>query len=179
MNLCRSLGLLVVFAFSSPLLADNVPAPPVPKQVEHISTWHGERVNDPFFWLRDKSNPQVISYLEAENGYTEASTRDLQPFADSLYKEMLAHIKQNDLSVPAAIGPYYYYARVQEGKQYPIRCRKKAADDGSFYDKAAEEIILDLNELGKGLKFISVGAFEVSDDARWLAYTLDTTGFRQ
>jgi oligopeptidase B len=179
MNFRRSIGFLVLFTFCSPLLAGNVPAPPVPKQVEHVSIWHGEKVNDPFFWLRDKSNPQVISYLEAENAYTEASTRALQPFADAVYKEMLGHIKQNDLSVPVRMGPYYYYARFQEGKQYPLRCRKKSAVDGSLNDKAAEEVLLDLNDLGKGLKFISVGAFEVSDDARWLAYTLDTTGFRQ
>jgi oligopeptidase B len=151
----------------------------VPKQVEHISIWHGERVNDPFFWLRDKSNPQVIAYLEGENAYTQATTRDLQPFADSLYKEMLGHIKQTDLSVPLRKGPYFYYTRFQEGKQYPIHCRKRATSDGSLNDKAAEEVILNLNDLGKGLKFIAVGAFEVSDDARWLAYTLDTTGFRQ
>jgi oligopeptidase B len=178
MYLCRPAAIAIFLTVSSPLVADNLP-PPVPKQVEHISIWHGEKVNDPFFWLRDKSNPQVISYLEAENAYTEGTTRNLQPFADSLYKEMLGHIKQNDLSVPVRIGHYYYYTRFEEGKQYPIRCRRKAGADGSLNDKTTEEVILNLNELGKGLKFISVGAFEVSDDARWLAYTLDTTGFRQ
>jgi oligopeptidase B len=179
MKRCLAGYLLFLVAWSSPLRADNVPPPPVPRQVEHISVWHGVKVNDPFFWLRDKSNPQVISYLNSENAYTEATTRDLQPFADTLYKEMLGHIKENDLTVPVRMGPYYYYAQFREGKQYPLRCRKKAAVDGSFNERSAEEVLLDLNELGKGLKFISVGAFEVSDDARWLAYTLDTTGFRQ
>jgi oligopeptidase B len=144
-----------------------------------VSLWHGEKVNDPFFWLREKSNPEVIKYLEAENAYTAAMTKQIQPFAEALYQEMLGRIKQTDLNVPTLRGPYYYYSRTQEGKQYPIQCRKKATDDGSFNESAAEEVLLDLNELAKGLKFISLGAFSVSDDANLLAYTTDTTGFRQ
>jgi oligopeptidase B len=164
---------------SSALMAQAAPQPPVAKQVEHISTWHGEKVADPFFWLREKSNPDVIKYLEAENAYTQALTKDLQPFVESVYKEMLGHIKQTDLSVPVRRGSYFYYSRTQQGKQYPIQCRKKAAADGSFNDKATEEILLDQNELAKGLKFLSLGAFAVSDDANLLAYSTDTTGFRQ
>jgi oligopeptidase B len=141
--------------------------------------WHGEKVNDPYYWLREKSNAEVIKYLEKENAYTAAMTKQLQPFTDALYKEMLGRIKQTDLSVPTRRGIYYYYSRTQEGKQYPIQCRKKAADDGSFNEGAAEEVLLDLNELAKGLKFISLGAFTVSDDSNLLAYTTDTTGFRQ
>jgi oligopeptidase B len=147
--------------------------------VEHTSVWHGEKVTDPFFWLRDKSNPEVIKYLEAENAYTAAMTKDLQPFADALYKEMLGHIKQTDLSVPTRRGAYYYYSRTEEGKQYPIQCRKQAADNGSFAEKAVEEVLLDQNELAKGLAFLSLGVFAVSDDANLLAYTTDATGFRQ
>jgi oligopeptidase B len=136
-------------------------------------------VNDPFFWLREKSNPEVIRYLEAENAYTEAMTRDLQPFAAALYEEMLGRIQQTDLSVPTRRGAYFYYTRLVEGKQYPIHCRKKAADDGSFPTEAAEEVLLDLNELARGLKFLALEAFVVSDDGNLLAYTTDTTGFRQ
>jgi len=157
----------------------QTPSPPSARQIPHISLWHGEKVNDPFFWLRDKSNPEVIKYLEAENAYTEAKTRDLKPFTDALYKEMLGRIKQTDLSVPARRDNYFYYARTQEGKQYPVQCRKKAAEDGTFDDKAHEEILLDENELARGLKFFSLGAFSVSDDANLLAYTTDTTGYRQ
>jgi oligopeptidase B len=176
----RLLVLAVVATLPVPgVLAQANLRPPVAKQVEHISVWHGEKVNDPFFWLREKSNPEVIKYLEAENAYTEAMTADLQPFAAALYQEMLGHIKQTDLSVPTRRGPYYYYSRVQEGKQYPIQCRKKASGDGSFDDKAAEEVLLDLNELAKDVKFLSLGAFAVSDDANLLAYTTDTTGYRQ
>jgi oligopeptidase B len=170
------IGLLTAY---SPLVAQEAVRPPVARQAEHISVWHGEKINDPFFWLREKSNPDVIKHLEAENAYTEAMTKNIQPFADVLYKEMLGHIKQTDLDVPVRRGTYYYYSRSEEGKQYPIRCRKKAAGDGSFDDNAAEEVLLDQNELAKGLKFLALGVFEVSDDGNLLAYTTDTTGFRQ
>src|SRR5262249_19889017 len=169
------LGLLTL----ATLVRAQAPAPPVAKQVEHVSLWHGEKVTDPSFWLREKSNPDVIRYLEAENAYTEAMTRDLKPFADALYREMLGRIQQTDLSVPTRRGAYFYYSRMQEGKQYPIQCRKKMAGDSSLDEKAAEEVLLDLNELARGLPFFSLGAFAVSDDAHRLAYTTDTTGFRQ
>src|SRR5262249_25372029 len=153
--------------------------PPRARQVEHVSVWHGEQVNDPFFWLREKSNPAVIRYLEAENAYTDAMTRDLKPFAEALYQEMLGHIKQTDLGVPTRRGGYYYYTRSQEGKQYPIQCRKPAAGEGAFDASVPEEILLDPNELAKGLKFFALGQFVVSDDANLLAYTTDVTGYRQ
>src|ERR1700757_2958752 len=101
----------------SSLPAQSIAQPPAAKQTEHISVWHGEKVNDPFFWLREKSNPEVIKYLDAENAYTPAMTKQVQPFADALYKEMLGRIKQTDLNVPTLRGTYYYYARTQEGKQ--------------------------------------------------------------
>ena len=149
--------------------------PPVAAQHEHVSVWQGEKVNDPFFWLREKSNPAVIKYLDAENAYTEFITSKLKPFSDAVYHEMLGHIKQTDQNVPVRRGDYFYYSRTEEGKQYPIRCRKKAASGGD----GPEEVLLDANELAKGLKFLSVGSFEVSDDAHSIAYTTDTTGFRQ
>jgi oligopeptidase B len=172
-------GVLCVCVACPALVAQTTPRAPAAKQVEHISRWHGDKVHDPFFWLREKSHPDVIKYLEAENAYTEAMTRDIQPFADALYREMLGHIKQTDLSVPARRGAYLYYSRTQEGKQYPILCRKRAASDDSPKEQATEEVLLDENEMAKGSKFFSLGAFEVSDDARLLAFTTDTTGFRQ
>lgn len=130
-------------------------------------------MSDNYFWLREKSNPQVIKYLEAENAYTEAMTKGLKPFEDALYQEMVSHIKETDWSVPVRRGGYYYYSRTEEGKQYPIECRKK----GSL--EAKEEVLLDLNELGKGRNFVGLGAFVVSDDQNLLAYTLDYVGYRQ
>jgi oligopeptidase B len=136
-------------------------------------------VNDPWFWLREKANPEVVTYLNAENAYTEAMTADLKPFSEALYKEMLGRIKQTDLSVPVRRGAFYYYARTEEGKQYPIQCRRKAAQGGAYDEKAAEEVLLDQNELAKGLTFLGLGGLAVSDDDKTLLFSTDTTGFRQ
>ena len=166
-------SLILIGSFSGIPLVDQTPAPPVAPIIAHHETRHGTTVVDNYFWLRDKSNPEVIKYLEAENAYTEAKTKDLKPFEDALYQEMLSHIKQTDLSVPVRRGDYYYYSRTEEGKQYPIQCRKKGSTE------AKEEVLLDLNELGQGRKFVGLGAFVVSDDQSLLAYTLDYVGYRQ
>lgn len=174
----RLAGLAALMSASLSLAA-QAPVPPVAKQVEHISLWHGEKVSDPWFWLREKTNPEVVAYLNAENAYTEAMTADLKPFSEVLYKEMLGRIKQTDLSVPVRRGAFYYYSRTEEGKQYPIQCRRKAAKEGAYDEKAAEEVLLDQNELAKGLKFLSLGGMTVSDDDRTLLFSTDATGFRQ
>src|SRR5215472_13440216 len=134
---------------------------------------HGSAVLDDYFWLREKSNPKVAEYLEAENAYTSAMTKALQPLRDALYAEMLGRIRQTDLSVPTPLRGYYYYSRTEEGKQYPIQCRRKGTME------APEEVLLDLNEMGKDKKFVGLGGFVVSDDQNLLAYTIDCTGFRQ
>ena len=161
--------LLVAFA----LAQDAGPKPPVAKKVPHTVERHGENCIDDYFWLKDKSDPNVIKHLQAENAYTEAMTKRLEPLRDTLYKEMLGRIKQTDRDVPARKGEYWYYSRTEEGKQYPIHCRKK----GSL--SAPEEVLLDGNELAKGEKFFAVGDREVSDDGHLFAYTTDTTGFRE
>jgi oligopeptidase B len=148
-------------------------APPTAPRLEHREIRHGATVNDDYFWLREKTNPKMVQYLNAENAYTEAMTKSIQPFADTLYKEILGRIKQTDLSVPTPRHGYLYYSRTEEGKQYPIQCRRK----GNM--QAPEEVLLDLNELGKDRKFVSLGGFTVSDDQNLLAYTIDYTGFRQ
>ena len=169
-----SLGLLTMIGLLSTVaVVGQAPQPPVTPVVEHRETRFGTTVVDNYFWLRDKSNPEVIKYLEQENVYTEAMTKGLKPFEDALYNEMLSHVKQTDLSVPVRRGDYLYYSRTEEGKQYPIQCRKKGSLD------AKEEVLLDLNELGKGKKFAGLGAFEVSDDQNLLAYTIDFVGYRQ
>ncbi len=146
---------------------------PVAPIVEHTEVRHGTTVTDNYFWLREKTNPKVVQYLEGENSYTAALTKNLQPFSEALYTELLSHIKQTDLSVPARRGPYLYYTRTEEGKQYPIRCRRK----GSM--EAPEEVLLDANQMAKDHKFVGIGDFVVSDDQQELAYTVDFTGFRQ
>lgn len=132
----------------------------------------GQLISDDYFWLREKSNPEVARYLEAENAHTAAMTRQLQPFADELYQEILGHIKQTDLDVPVRRGAYLYYSRTEEGKQYPIHCRKRGME-------ASEEVLLDLNQLAQGKPFVGLGALAISDDQNLLAYTLDYSGFRQ
>ncbi|HEY1339086.1 MAG TPA: S9 family peptidase [Bryobacteraceae bacterium] len=147
--------------------------PPSAPTLEHRELRHGATVVDNYYWLREKSNPKVAEYLQAENGYTEAMTKNLKPFEDALYKEMLGRIKQTDLSVPTRRGEYLYYSRTEEGKQYLIQCRRK----GDM--QAPEQVLLDLNELAKEHKFVGLGDFVVSDDGNLLAYTTDFTGFRQ
>jgi oligopeptidase B len=174
----RLAGLAALLGAAMSLPAQS-PLPPKAKQADHISLWHGEKVNDPWFWLREKASPEVVAYLNAENAYTEAQTAGLKPFSEALYKEMLGRIKQTDLSVPVRRGACYYYSRTEEGKQYPIQCRRKVGPRGAYDEKSPEEILLDQNELAKGLKFLSLGGFSVSDDDRTLLFSTDATGYRQ
>ncbi len=128
---------------------------------------------DNYFWLREKTDPGVISYLESENAYTKAVMKPTEDFQASLYKEIVGRIKQTDLSVPYKYGEYWYYTRTEEGKQYPLYCRKH----GSM--SAEEEITLDLNELAAGHQFLGLGLYKISNDGSLLLYSLDTTGFRE
>ena len=143
-----SFATLALLFFAGCLIAraGDAPAPPVAPRIEHREQRHGAVVIDNYYWLREKSNPKVVDYLKAENAYTEAMTQDLKPFRDALYKEMLGRIQQTDLSVPVRRGDYLYYSRTEEGKQYPIQCRRKGSMD------APEEVLLDQNELSKGHK---------------------------
>jgi len=147
--------------------------PPVAKKIPKVDVYHGDRRVDDYFYMREKTDPEVIAYLEAENAYADAQLRGSAGFREALYNEMLARIQQTDLSVPYRKGAYFYYARTEEGLQYPIYCRKKDNLE------AAEEVLLDVNALAKGEKFMAVGAFAVSDDGNLLAYSTDNTGFRQ
>jgi oligopeptidase B len=174
----RLLALPLALGAALAALAD-AGAAPVAARHDHFQTWHGEQVNDPWFWLREKERPDVRAYLEAENAYTEATTRPIAPFADALYAEMLGRIQQTDLSVPVRRGAWLYYARTVEGMQYPIHCRKRAAADGSLDEGAPEQILLDQNALAKGRPFLGLGDLAVSDDGRRLLFSTDETGFRQ
>ncbi len=148
------------------------PAPPAAPKVPHMQTLHDETLKDDYFWLRERENPKVRAFLEAENAYTDAFMKPTETFQKALYEEMLGRIQETDLSVPYRDGGWYYYLRTEKGKQYPIYCRRK----GSL--EAPEEIYLDVNDLAKGEKFMAVAVREVSDDGNLLAYTTDNTGFR-
>jgi oligopeptidase B len=149
------------------------PKPPVAKTVPVTTEVHGERRVDEYHWLREKENPDVRAYLEAENAYTDAEMKPTEGFQQALYAEMLGRIQETDENVPYRRGEFYYYSRTEQGKQYPIYCRRK----GSL--AAEEEVTLDLNRLAEGRAFMSLGAYQVSDDGARLAYATDDTGFRQ
>jgi oligopeptidase B len=149
------------------------PKPPVARIAPRTTEIHGERLVDDYHWLREKENPEVRAYLEAENAYTDAAMKATEGFQQALYAEMLGRIQETDENVPYRRGDFFYYSRTEQGRQYPIYCRRK----GSL--EAPEEVTLDLNRLAEGKPFMSLGAYQVSDDANLLAYATDDTGFRQ
>jgi oligopeptidase B len=155
---------------ASPPAAESRSTPPLAAARPRVDTLHGEVRVDNYFWLRDRTNPEVIAYLEAENRYTDAVTADTKELQEKLYQEMLGRIKQTDLSVPERRNGYFYYSRTVEGKQYPIYARKKGSLD------APEEIVLDQNELAAGRKYFTIGGMQVSPDQKRVAFLADTTG---
>lgn len=144
--------------------------PPVAKKEPKELTLHGETRIDNYFWMRDRSRPDVVRYLEAENAYTAAIMKPAEPLQAKIYAEILSHIKQTDLSVPVKRDDYFYYSRTEEGKQYPIYCRKKGGLT------APEQVLLDANELARGKNYFALGAFAVSENHKLLAYSVDFDG---
>jgi len=157
---------------------EMIPAPPLARKEHKETVLHGVTLTDDYAWLREKDDPAVKTYLDAENAYAETVTAPLAGLRDQLYREMLSHIKQTDVSVPFRDGGWWYYTRTEEGLQYAIHCRKRGGVSAPNAE-AAEDVVLDGNQLAQGHAFFSIGATEITDDGRWLAYTTDTTGFRQ
>ena len=146
---------------------------------------HGDVFVDSYEWLRDKDDPEVISYLEAENAYTEAQTAHLSELSDAIFGEIKARTKETDLSVPTYTShpggnAYWYYVRTVEGSEYPIYCRVVATDRATLPDPeqeiSGEEVLLDGNREAEGHEFFALGALSVSLDGRLLAYSIDLTG---
>jgi oligopeptidase B len=174
MHSLRSSIALPLLACTATFAQNANPAqPPVAEKVHTEKAINGAVLVDDYAWLRQRSDAKVREYLEAENAYAEAMTADEKPLAEKLYSETLSHIRQTDVTVPYRRHGYWYYNRTEEGKQYAVLCRRKDAAG------AAEEVMLDGNELAKGEKFMSLGAVQVSDDSNLLAYTIDNVGFRQ
>ena len=190
------IALMTLAAVSSE--AQTVNQPPVAKQVHTERTLNGVTLTDDYAWLRERDNPDVKAYLEAENAYAEQMTASLAPVRQKLYDEIVSHIKETDDTVPYLKDGYYYYTRTEKGKQYVILCRKKAEVPqvrGPVLDAnlggiplspgtpeaiaAPEQVLLDVNQMAEGQPFMSVGPSSVSDDGNWLAYTTDNVGFRQ
>ncbi len=172
-----SFATIALLASSGPaVLAQKDMKPPVAKKVPSVLKIHGYEITDNYAWMRDrneKKDPEIIKYLEDENAYVEHHMGKHQPFVDSLYKEMLGRIKQTDMSVPVKRGDHWYFTKVEEGKQYPTFLRSKTQDG------ANPEVLLDQNKMAEGFKYFAIGAFEPSDDGNLLAYSTDTTGYRQ
>jgi len=151
--------------------SESLSQPPVARQKTHTTEIHGRILPDEYFWLRDKADPEVSAYLEAENAYADAWMRPTESLQARLYDEMLARIQETDIQVPYRDGGFLYYARTEKGLQYPILCRRISLD-------APEQITLDLNALAAGQSFMSLGAYTTSPDGRLLAYSTDNSGFR-
>ena len=147
--------------------------PPVAKRVPHPLVLHGETLQDDWYWLREKGSPAVEEYLRAEAAWADAYLAPTLPLQEQIYKEMVSRLQETDVAAPFLKDGYWYYSRTEAGKQYVILARRK----GSL--EAPEQVLLDVNELARGKKFMQLGAWEVSDDGNLLAYTTDETGFRQ
>jgi oligopeptidase B len=130
---------------------------------------------DPYYWLRDdeRTNPEVLAYLEAENAYRERCTAATKPIEDALYQEIVSRLKQDDATVPYRHRGYWYNSRFEPGKEHPIYARRRGSLD------APEEVLLDANALAEGHDYYRIGALEVSPDCAWLAFCEDTVGRRQ
>jgi oligopeptidase B len=144
--------------------------PPLAQRIPHTVAMHGDTRDDPYYWLRDRANPEVIAYLDAENTYLEQALEYTQPLQQQLYAEMRARIIEIDASVPLQRDDYYYYTRLEQGKQYPIHCRKHGSLD------APEQLLLDQNVLAEGQSYFQLGVFKVSPNHQLLAYSIDTAG---
>jgi oligopeptidase B len=157
-----------------------MPNPPRASQRPRTLTTHGHERNDPWFWLREREDPEVLAYLEAENAYTEEVLTPLGDLRQGLFEEMKARILETDMSVPTRHGPWWYYGRSEEGKSYGIHCRRPAGAPDELPPAGepgdTEQVLLDENVLAEGHDYFRIGSAAVSPDHSWLAYGSDTAG---
>ncbi len=155
------------------MTAQPLPEPPRAEKTPRKLVIHNHTRTDNYYWLNERSNPKVIDYLMAENAYTEAALAPVKQLRETLFEEIVARIKPDDISVPYLQNGYYYYTRYEAGKEHPIYCRKKGALD------APEEIILDANEMAAGHDYFLAVGLTVSLDNNFLAFGVDTVSRRQ
>ncbi len=167
---CLLTVVLIAAACSKP--TTESPPPPIAEKIPEELEKHGQVRVDDYYWLKERENPEVIAYLEAENAYTEAMMKHTEPLQEKLFQEIVDRIKKDDASVPYQLGDYFYYQRYESGSEYPIYCRKK----GSL--EAEEEVVLDVNQLAEGHEFFSVRGLSASPDQNLIAYGTDTVGRR-
>lgn len=161
---------LALILLAAPMQA-QLPTPPVAKKLPVVTTLHGDRRVDDYAYFKDRTHPETIPYLEAENAYTEAMTAHTKELQQQLYDEMLGRIKEDDAQVPVPRDGWFYYSRTERGKAYPIFARKR----GSL--EAPEEIYFDQNREAEGHAFYQLGGMEVSPDHKRLAVLVDTNGY--
>ncbi len=166
-------GLIFAFSACKNKNKQSNMRPPIAKKISKELTIHGDTRLDNYFWLNDPKNPDVISYLDAENNYTDEVMQDTKDLQEKLYNEIIGRIKQTDESVPYRDNGYYYYTRFEEGKEYPVYCRKKGSLD------AEEEILLDGNKMAEGHSYFQIGGIRISPDNELMAYSIDTVSRRK
>ncbi len=160
------------------------PPAPIAKRIDTRREHHGDVFIDPYEWLRDKDNREVVDYLEAENAFTEHVTEKLAPLRQQIFDEIKARTKETDLSVPTRRGDWWYYGRSFQGKQYGVQCRCPVTDPDDWtppqFDEnteiPGEQVLLDENVEAEGHDFFSLGAATVSVDGNILAYSVDVKG---
>ena len=181
--------ILMTLSTTSPLAANAVP-PDAPKRAHTVKAPHGAERGDEYYWLRDdkRENADVLAYLQAENAYADEVMAPLKPVEDRLYEEIVGRIKQDDSSIPARERGWWYYARYEAGKDYPIHARRedgpgvdaisiqRANERGDF---SGEQVLLDVNALAEGKDYYAIGAYEISPDNTTMAWADDTNGRRQ
>lgn len=159
-----------------------MPTPPRAKKIDHRRVHHGDEFIDPYEWLRDKDNPEVIAHLEAENTYAEAMTQHQESLRTQIFEEIKSRTKQTDMSIPLRSGPWWYYSRITEGEQYGRTCRIAAGDSWTPPDLSpeteipGEQVLLDANREAEGHEFFSLGGLNVSLEHTHLAYGVDVQG---
>ena len=164
--------LLPVLCALAVAACSKAPRPPVAKIVPHELTSHGDTRVDDYYWLKERENPEVIAYLEAENAYTGAMTRDTAELQAALFAEMKGRLKEDESSAPYELNGYWYYTRFVEGGEYPLNCRRP----GSL--EAPEEVMFDGNAMAAGHDYYSLRGVEVSPDTRLAVFGVDTVGRR-
>ncbi len=187
MNMQRFLYLVVLCAMCAVLLIggtsphqvekkgekSEMMKPPLAEKIEKKLTVHGHTRIDPYYWLNERENPKTIDYLNAENSYTKTMMKHTEDFQELLYKEIVGRIKQTDNSVPYKVNGYFYYTRYEEGKEYPIYCRKRGTLE------ASEEVMLDVNKMAEGHSYYHVVDYSVSPDNKLLVFGVDTVSRRK
>ncbi|MDO5655495.1 MAG: S9 family peptidase [Flavobacteriaceae bacterium] len=171
------LFILIIMSTTQAQTWPNLQAPDAEKKI-FVRDIHNDRVEDPYYWMnayfkKTADSTQIIDYLNAENKYTELMMKDTEQFQQQLFEEMKARIKEKDESVPVFKNGYYYYTRTEEGEQYFKYCRKKGSLD------AAEEVLLDVDEMAKGNSYYAARGFNISPDNNLLLFAVDNVSRRQ